>query len=203
MAPPAPVKCSSPGCEYETPPGCPNWDLITKQLEVHAATAHPPPAGAQGQSRRTHNAKLESLPRPQFTLNMTEARWQFIKMQWDAYIDQTPASEDQELQQLRAACDKDLLQRVYDCGNFAALNTVDLLIVKMKELAVVKIHKTVHMVQLWKMTQEPSESVRAFSARITGKADLCEMTVTCPKQQCNTKASYRDEVVLQVLLQGM
>ena len=59
------------------------------------------------------------------------------------------------------------------------------------------------MVQLWKMTQEPSESVRAFSARITGKADLCEMMVTCPKQQCNTKASYRDEVVLQVLLQGM
>ena len=44
MAPPAPVKCSLPGCEYETPPGCPNWDLITKQLEVHAATAHPPPA---------------------------------------------------------------------------------------------------------------------------------------------------------------
>ena len=145
MAPPAPVKCSSPGCEYETPPGCPNWDLITKQLEVHAATAHPPPVGAQGQSRRTHNAKLESLPRPQFTLNMTESKWQFVNMQWDAYIDQTPGSDDQKVQQLPAACDKDLLQRLYDCGSFASLTPVQLLLDKMKELAVINVHKTIHM----------------------------------------------------------
>ena len=109
MAPPAPVKCSSPGCTYETPAGCPNWDLITKQLELHAATVHPPPAGAQGQQRLAHNAKLESLPRPQFTLNMTEAKWQFTRMQWDAYIAQTAVSDDQKVQQLRAACAKDFL----------------------------------------------------------------------------------------------
>lgn len=134
---------------------------------------------------------------------MTEAKWQFTKMQWDAYIEQTTVSDDQQVQQLRAACTKDLLQRVYDCGNFTQLNTVNLLLAKLKELSVVKIQKTIHMVQLWKMTQESTESVRAFAARITGKADLCEMTVTCPKQCCNTKAPYRDEVVLQVLLQGM
>ena len=124
-------------------------------------------------------------------------------MQWDAYIAQTPASDDQKVQQLRAACTKDLLQRVYDCGNFAQLNTVNLFIEKMKELSVVKVHKTIHMVQLWKMTQQPAESVRAFAARITGKADLCDLTVICPKDNCNTRAPYRDEVVLQVLLQGM
>ena len=55
------------------------------------------------------------------------------------------------------------------------------------------------------MAQESSESVRAFAARITGKADLCVMTVTCPcpKLNCNIKASHQDEVVLQVCLQGM
>jgi hypothetical protein len=159
--PPAPVKCSFLDCTYETPAGCPNWDILTKQLELHAATVHPPPAGTpgHGQSQRAHNAKLESLPRPHFSLNMTEAKWQFITMQWDAYIAQTPASPEQRVQQLRAACDKDLLQRVYDCGNFNALDTVDLLLTKMKELSVVKIHKTIHMVQLWKMVQESTEAV--------------------------------------------
>ena len=134
---------------------------------------------------------------------MTEAKWQFILMQWEAYIAQTPASEEQKVHQLRAACDKDLLQRVYDCGNFPNLNSVNLLLQKMKELAVVKVHKVIHMVHLWRMTQEPSETIRAFAARVTGKADLCEMKVTCPSANCSTKVPYRDEVVMQVLLQGM
>ena len=124
----------------------------------------------------THNAKLESLPRPTFTLSMTEAKWQFISMQWEAYIAQTNSSTVQQVQQLRAACEKELLQRVYDCGIFSSLDTVELLLSKMKELAVVTVHKTIHMVHLWKMTQESDERIRAFAARITGKADLCEMT---------------------------
>ena len=109
----------------------------------------------------------------------------------------SPASDIQKVQQLRAACDKDLLQRVYDCGTFSSLNTVDLL------LAVITVHKTIHMVHLWKMVQESSESIRAFAARITSKADLCDLVVPCTKEGCNAKVPYCDEVVLQVLLQGM
>ena len=166
-------------------------------------SAHPAPVGTVGAPRTSHNAKLESLPRPKFTLDMTESQWQFTKMQWRAYIEQTPASETQKVEQLRAACDTNLLQRVYDSGSFDSLNTTDLLLAKMKELSVKKVHKTIHMVHMWKMIQEPSEGVRAFVARITGKADLCEMQVKCPTQGCDTKVCYRDEVVLQVLLQGM
>ena len=203
MAPPPPIKCSYQDCTYTTPVGCPTWELVTKQLEVHAATVHPPPAGNGQAQRQSHNAKLESLPRPTFSLNMTESKWQFTNMQWNAYIAQTNASQEQQVQQLRAACDKGLLQRVYDSGNFDSLNTVALLLAKMKDLSVLTIHKTIHMVHLWKMMQEASESIRAFCARVTGKADLCEMTVSCTSETCDTKVPYRDEVVLQVLLQGM
>ena len=73
----------------------------------------------------------------------------------------------------------------------------------MKELSVITIHKTVHIVQLWKIVQQSDESIRAFAARITGKADLCELHVTCTKVGCDTKVPYRDEVILQVLLQEM
>ena len=51
---------------------------------------------------------------------MAEAKWQFTSMQWNAYIAQTPASDIQKVQQLWAACDKDLLQRVYDCETFSS-----------------------------------------------------------------------------------
>ena len=115
----------------------------------------------------------------------------------------SPASDIQKVQQLQAACDKDLLQQVYDCGTFSSLNTVDLLLAKMKELSVITVHKTIHMVHLWKMVQESSESIRAFAARITSKADLCDLVVPCTKEGCNAKVPYCDEVVLQVLLQGM
>ena len=203
MAPPAPIQCSKDGCDFTTPAGCPTWELMVKMLETHVLAVHPPPAIQGGGLRTSHNAKLESLSRPKFSLNMTEGQWQFVTMQWTAYIAQTPASETQQVEQLRAACDTGLLQRVYDCGNFNSLNTVKLLLAKMKELSVIKIHKTIHMVHMWKMTQESGEGVRAFAARITGKADLCEMHVTCPATGCATEVPYRDEVVLQVLLQGM
>ena len=138
MPPPAPQECSVPECEYITPEGVPTWEMLTTHLSTHAQSAHPPPAAVQQQPQQhTHNAKLESLPRPKFTLNMTEAQWEFINMQWEAYIAQTPASDIQKLQQLRAACDKDLLQRVYNCGTFNSLDMTALLISTMKELSVI------------------------------------------------------------------
>ena len=154
MPPPACQECSVPECQYMTPEGIPTWEMLTTHLSNHTQAAHPTPAPVQNNQRVGHNAKLESLPRPHFLLNMTESKWEFAKMQWDAYIDQTPASDEQKVQQLRAACDKDLLQRLYDCGSFASLTTVQLLLVKMKELAVNSVHKTIHMVHLWKMAQE-------------------------------------------------
>ena len=83
---------------------------MIKQLEVHAVSVHPPPGGGGGQGHVSHKARLESLPRPKFSLNMTEGQWQFTNMHWTAYIAQTPASDSQKVEQLRAACDKDLLQ---------------------------------------------------------------------------------------------
>ena len=103
--------------------------------------------------------------------------------------------------QLQAACDDDLRQRVYDTGNFASLNTTVLFLAKMKELAVITVHKSVHLMNLWRMLQEPDESIRAFVARVTATADMCGMSVTCV--ECNKNLSYRDQVVQQIVIHGM
>ena len=132
---------------------------------------------------------------------MSEAAWDFVKTKWDAYIGQVTTTADQKVQQLKAACSPELLQRMYDSGSYPSLTTEELLLTEMEKLAVIKVHKAVHTMNLWKMTQMSDETGRAFAARITGTADLCGMTLEC--SQCQAKNSYRDQVVLQVLLHGM
>ena len=82
--------------------------------DVHQSAA-PAPA--------TPAIKIERLPRPVFSLNMSEAAWQFKVIKWRSYIGQTPLTPDEKLQQLRAACDEELSQRVYNSGGYNALDS--------------------------------------------------------------------------------
>ena len=97
-------------------------------------------------------SKLEKLPRPVFSLNMTEAEWEYKEIDWNSYIQQTQCTDNAKLLQLRAACDDSLRQRVCDSGGWA-LTTVPLLLAKIKELAVVKIHKSRHLANLYNIVQ--------------------------------------------------
>ena len=107
------------------------------------------------------------------------------------------------MQQLRAACTDDLLRRVYDAGDLASMNTEQLLMQQITKIAVRILHKTLHLQNMWSVTQAPDEVVRAFGSRLVGTAELCDLFVTCSKLDCSQKTSYRDEIVLQALLKGM
>ena len=142
-------------------------------------------------------SKLEKLPRPTFTLNSSEAAWNFTKTLWDAYIGQTVVSEAAKLQQSQAACDKPLLQRVFDTGQFSELTTADMFLNKMKELAVITVHKAVHLRNLYLMNQESDEPIRVYVARVNA---MCYMIVHCT---CSMDNSFRDLVVHQIIKHGM
>ena len=198
------VSCSHTDCSFETPPNVPSWDIALGFLTQHTVAVHPPPAGQiqQGTPGHTQQApKLEKLPRPTFELPMSEGQWDFLTHQWRAYIGQSPSvTEEQHLNQLRAACSPALLQRMFDMGNYSTLTNPAMFMENMEKIAVVKVHKAIHTMNMWKMVQHSDETIRAFAARITGTADLCGMTVTC---SCGAENSFRDKVVMQVLLHGM
>ena len=59
----------------------------------------------QGALPPDSKSKFEKLPRPTFSLDMTEGDWAYSTMQWESYIAQAPASPAEQLLQLRAACD--------------------------------------------------------------------------------------------------
>ena len=197
MAPPTPLRCSHATCDYETPVGAPTWDIMVNLLSTHAQTVH----GGGGQTQPvTSNSKLEKLPRPVFSLNMSESQWTFTKMQWDNYISQCQVSASVQLMQLQAACDDELRQRVFDTGQYASLTDTASFLNKMKELAVVVVHKSIHLRNLWKMQQQSDEPIRAFAARLTATADMCGMVVECTNQTCKRNICYREQVFHQLVI---
>ena len=116
------------------------------------------------------------------------------------HLFQQPAAPVALVSKFRAACDDSLRQRVCDSGGWT-LRTVPLLLARIKELAVVKIHKSRHLANLYDIVQQPDEPVRAFVACLTGTADMCGMQVQCSDYQQNV--SYRDEVVKQMIIHGL
>ena len=195
MPAPPPLECSSPECDFQTPAGCPTWDLMVTLLTQHTNTVH-----GNSQSNTGLGSKLEKLPRPIFALQMTEAQWTFMQIQWENYINQTPVPDSTKLIQLQAACSDSLRQRIFDTGLYNTLSTPQLFLSKMEEIAVTKIRKSVHLRNLWRMSQQPDEQIRAFVARLTATADMCGMSVSCA---CGNQVSYRDNVLLQLVIHGM
>ena len=67
---PPPQTCGRPGCQYNTPPGVPDWQGVIQLLQIHARTAHPEPApaaAAPGHGAQADRAagKLDKRPRPE------------------------------------------------------------------------------------------------------------------------------------------
>ena len=200
MAPPPPMHCSAPECHFQTPDTIPTYELVIQSLSIHTQAAHPTPAAVQAAA--APKSRLEKLPRPTFTLNMSESKWNFTVIQWNNYIGQSAATtEEIKLMQLQAACDDDLRQRVFDTGNYQGLNTTKLFLDKMKDLAVITVHKSVHLRNLWTLSQESDKQICAFAAKVTSTADMCGITIHC--DMCNTDISYWNNVVQQIIIHGM
>jgi len=169
---------------------------MVQLLTQHTQSVH----GGNPSTQPGQGNKLEKLTRPTFSLQMTESQWTFTKLQWDSYISQTNANDETKLNQLQAACSDTLRQRIFDTGAYSNLSTPALFLEKMEELAVIKVHKSVHLRNLWRMSQQSDETIRAFVARLTATADMCGMTVTCA---CEREVSYRNNVIQQLVIHGM
>ena len=84
MAPPNPIQCSVPTCNFSTPENTPTWEMMTNLLKVHTDAVHSFPS-AQAAPGAT-SAKLKKLPRPDSSHEMREAEWNFKEQSWKAYM---------------------------------------------------------------------------------------------------------------------
>ena len=195
MAPPTPMRCSYPECEYETPTNIPNFELIVKTLEIHAKTAH-----YQHEKQDKAN-KVEKPKRPQICANMSESEWTFFLHKWGRYVRQAQLQEQQKVDELWECLDSELQRLAFNDG--LDDNSSESLIASIKKLAVTVLHPSVHVVNLHQMKQVEGETVKAFSAKVKGLASNCNLTKQCSSLSCSEKVSFLEETCFHVVMAGI
>ena len=180
MPAPARQPCSAPGCEFQTPEGIPNWELLTQQLDIHTRSAHPAPvanAGPSGGGRLS--SKTAKKNRPSITNQMSEEKWRFFLDEWSRYKRQTTVTDQELLDELWNCMTDDLRQLAFAEGGTTNLTTEQQMTTRIKSLAVVSLHSSVHVVHLHEMRQQSDENVHAFATRVRGIGSSCSLQKKC------------------------
>ena len=204
MPQPARQPCSVPGCEYETPEGIPTWDILNKQLEIHQKSLHPAPVvagGGGGHGGAGSSSKTAKKQRPDVTNQMSEESWRFFLDEWSRYKRQTGIRDQELLDELWTCMTDDLRQLAFAEGGTANLTTEDLMTAKIKSLAVVSLHTSVHVVNLHELRQQSDENVHVFAARVRGIATSCGLQKKC--SSCQSAVNYTEETAYHVVMSGL
>ena len=206
MPAPAQQPCSVPDCPYRTPEGIPTWDLLTQQLDIHQKSVHPAPvanagpvpgAGGGGGS----SSKTAKKTRPSITNQMSEESWRFFIDEWSRYKRQTGIKDQELLDELWSCMTDDLRQLAFAEGGSANLATELEMTKRIKSLAVISLHSSVHVVNLHEMRQQSDENVHSFAARVRGIATSCGLQKKC--SNCQTVVNFQEETAYHVVMAGL
>ena len=195
MDPPPPLECSAPGCQYSTPPGIPDFNQSIQLMAIHTTQAHPGP----GQQQRP-TTKVDKRPRPEVTQDMSEHDWRFFVSEWEDYKRATGITDQALLDELWSCMAPDLKRLAFDQGGKEALATEELMLARIRLLAVSVLHAAVHTVSLHEARQGADESTKAFAARGRGIAANCDLSKDCT---CGVKVSFLEETVYHVVMAGL
>ena len=183
------VKCEFPGCEAvksgET------GAVALGLLQLHQTNVHPVSA----------KQKPPKIERPRIARGSTGEEWATFLRRWEMFKSGTATMSTAECScQLLACCEQDLETSLFqNTPEIASKNEADIL-TAVKALAVVDVAATVRVTELLTTRQEHGEGVRAYVARVHGKANICALDKKCT---CGATVSYADEVVRWVTLAGL
>ena len=196
MAPLPPMTCTAAGCDYSTPDGAPDFAAQLTCMSLHTQQAHPTPGAAGAASAGRPTCKVDKRARPTVSLDMSEHDWRFFLSEWDDYKRATGISGQNMLDELWSCMVPDLKRLAFDQGGKDLLNTEELMLARLKLLAVSVLHAAVHTVSLHEARQMSEESTKAFAARVRGIAANCHLSKECPAP-CGKKVSFLCNLLMQ------
>ena len=206
MTPPPQKECPVDTCDYLTPAGLPNYDLVYRDMEMHTRYGHQSPAppdrtGDQGTGITGHS-RADKLPRPSLKDEATEADFIFFKDSWTRYKRSTGLTGQAVVDQLWACCSQELSRSVYDSG-VTSEATETALLHAMKKMAVRAQNNLVNVVNFLGMGQDNDEPGGSFAARLKGQASTCDFTIKCAASGCSRETSYMEKMVAHQLVRGL
>ena len=185
------VQCSFPDCPYTTDdlPA----ELVLKLLDIHTGSHATPPQPT---------VKIERVRRPSISSAGTSEEWQYFQTRWGEYVAATKISGTDRVIQLLECCDdqlrKDLTRAA---GKSLTTQSEEEVLRAIKRLAVREENIMVARVALHDMRQDNDETIRSFSARIRGQANVCQYNTACPS--CSTTVDFTDCILRDVLARGI
>ena len=151
-------------------------------------------------NERPFQQKRDSIPRPSIQENSSESDFSFFTAQWVRYVKGSNMTEDQQLQQLWAACAQSLQRQLHNGGS-GKLTTTTQLMASIKRLAVNRRNNLVNVVEFQRMGQNKEETIMAYSTRLNGQADICDMFLPCPG--CSQDVSYKEHMLTYQFIRGL
>jgi hypothetical protein len=104
--------------------------------------------------------------------------------------------------QLLACCEPDLEASLFKNDPTLRAHEEVAILTAMRQLAVIDVAATVRVTELLAMRQDHGEAIRAFVARVRGKANICALEKKCPCP-CARVVDFTDELVRWVALAGL
>ena len=190
------VQCPVPDCGYST--GEMETAIVAALLVAHASvhTVH-----ASFPSRRP-----PKVDRPRLTDNIDDVGWNAFRQDWETFVRANNVADADQSIQLFSCCDGDLKTKVTSiCPDVYAKTLTDLMTL-LKGLAVIPVAVSVKTNELLQMQQDAGEAIRAFHARVKGKAATCRFQVKCSHQhqpEGEVNVNYTDEMIRHVILNGL
>ena len=178
-----------------------------QNLSIHQKSAHPEPVAAPGHHQPHNagngNAKVDKKVRPNISPQMTEENWRFLTDEWSRYKRQTGIKDQQLLDELWSCMTEELRQLAFAEGGSDNLTTEADMMTRIKKLAVVSLHPSVHVVTLHELKQQSDENVKTFAARVKGVAASCGLQKVCTSATCQQVIQYVEETCYHVVLAGL
>ena len=171
----------------------------TRNLSTRDPTP-PTPQQLQPPTARPTAEKIATLPRPSIQLESMESDWSFFVSQWKRYVDGTNMTTKAQIQHAWAACEEPLQRAMHNAGANTIADPADLLQL-IKSLAVKRRNNLINIIELQRMGQQRGETIKTYSARLNGQADLCDLFVTC--NSCNEDVSFKEKTTMYQLIRGL
>ena len=95
--------------------------------------------------------------------------------EWGRYKRQTKIKDQELLDELWSCMSDELRQLAFAEGGTTNLDTEAAMTTRIKSLAVVALHSSVHVVNLHELRQQSDENVHSFAARVRGIAASCNL----------------------------
>ena len=190
-------QCPIEGCAFQTD----DVDtavaavLLTIHNNVHLSTPVSSNAGSH------HRAP--KLERPKISSGSSEETWNTFSTRWSMFKRSTGLSNTESLEQLFHCCDEDLGDAILKGHPNAVTSTEENLLKIIKQMAVIPVAISVRRADLLNTKQDQGENVRAFYAKVRGKAATCSYLVKCTSGLCSQAIDFTNIMVKDVVISGL